>query len=409
MNASRVKISASTARRLAVRSQGLDGGWKLSKGKEGAAQVLERLGYVQIDTIAVVERAHHHVFWTRHAGYDARMLHDLLARDRRAFETWTHAAAYVPMQDYRFFLPEMRAHADRPRTRQWLKQNARLAKDVLDRIRQEGPLGSADFEDPRKRGPWWDWKPAKRALEVLLSTGELMVAERRNFNRLYDLTERVLPSSVDTTTPTPEEVARFVVRRLLGSLGIASVGDLRWEISDRKGVSGAIREMVDAGEVTPAEVEGVEGEGFYALTEALEASSRRGQRLTPVHLLSPFDNLVIWRRRLKKLFGFDYTIECYVPAPKRRYGYFCLPVLWGDRFVGRLDPKADRKGKTFIVRCLAFEPGFEDEDGLLPALAEKLRTFAAFQGCERVVVERTAPGKMKAALKRSLKDAGVGG
>ena len=406
MNYSSVKISASTARRLAVRCQGLDGGWRLPKGKEGAAQVIDRLGYVQIDTIAVIERAHHHVFWTRHPNYDSRMLHDLQAKDRRVFETWTHAAAYAPTRDYRYHLPVMRVRADR--LHRWMKQNAQVMEAVLDRIRREGALGSADFEATGKRGPWWGWKPAKVALETLLLTGELMVTERRNFHRIYDLTERVLPAETDRSEPAPEEVARFVVRRLLGGLGVASLHEIRWDLSEsrresQKAVSGALREMADAGEVTPVEVEGLEGEGFYALTETLEAASRRGR--TPVHLLSPFDNLVIWRRRLKKLFGFDYTIECYVPAPKRRYGYFCLPVLWGDRFVGRLDPKADRKGKTFIVRRLMFEPDFKDYDGLLPALAEKLHAFAAFHGCERVVVERTAPGKVRAELLRVLKSA----
>jgi uncharacterized protein YcaQ len=302
----------------------------------------------------------------------------------------------------------MRTRADR--LRQWKRQNAQVVEVVWDRIRREGALGSADFKDPRRRGPWWDWKPAKVALEMLFLTGELMITERRNFHRIYDLTERVLPADVDTTPPTPEEVARFAVRRLLGSLGVASHHEFRWDLSEtrsgsRRAVSGVIREMVDSGEVTPVEVEGLEG--YYALTESLEAASKR--RRTQVHLLSPFDNLVIWRRRLKHLFGFDYTQEFYVPAPKRRYGYFCLPVLWGDRFVGRLDPKADRKGKAFLVHNIVFEPDFEDYEDFLPALTEKLRAFAAFQGCERVVIERTEPGKVKAALKRSLKDAGIGG
>ncbi len=401
-----MKISASTARRLAVQCQGLDGGWRLPKGKEGAARVIERLGYVQIDTIAVIERAHHHVFWTRQPNYDPRMLHDLQAKDRRVFESWTHAAAYAPMGDYRYHLPMMRARAGR--LGRWMKQNARVMEAVLGRIRAEGPLGSADFEATDKRGPWWGWKPAKVALEMLLLTGELMVTERRNFHRIYDLTERVLPAGTDTSGPAPEELARFVARRLLRGLGVASLHEVQWDLREsrresRKAVSGALREMVDAGEVTPVEVEGTEGDGYYALTESLEAASKRGR--TQVHLLSPFDNLVIWRRRLKRLFGFDYTIECYVPAPKRRYGYFCLPILWGDRFAGRLDPKADRQQRTFIVRGLMFEPDFKDYDGLLPALAEKLRAFAAFHGCERVAVERTAPGKVRAELLRVLKSA----
>ena len=172
----------STARKLAIGCQGLDAPWKLPKGKEGVAQVIERLGYVQIDTIAVVQRAHHHTLWSRRWDYTPQMLHELQAQDRRVFEWWGHAASYLPMCDYRYYLPRMRAFAERQKTRDWLGQNAQLVGDVVDRIRDEGPLGSSDFSAPEgKRGSWWDWKPAKRALETLFNTGEMMVTERRNF------------------------------------------------------------------------------------------------------------------------------------------------------------------------------------------------------------------------------------
>ncbi|MFC1716806.1 winged helix-turn-helix domain-containing protein [Candidatus Poribacteria bacterium] len=386
----------STARKLATRCQGLDAPWKLPKGKEGIAQVIERLGYVQIDTISVVQRAHHHTLWSRRSDYTPQMLHELQAQDRRVFEWWGHAASYLPMCDYRYYLPRMRAAAERQKTRDWLGQNAQLVKGVVDRIRDEGPLGSSDFSAPEgKRGSWWDWKPAKRVLETLFNTGEMMVTERRNFQRIYDLTERVLPAGTDTTEPGQDEIARFVIHRVLAR-GFTSVDAMR----HTDGVSEAMEELVDSGEVVPVEIRGLDDEQYYALTRNVEEASKRSRRR--IHILSPFDNLVIDRRRLRELFGFDYRLECYLPAAKRRHGYFCLPVLWGREFVGRLDSKADRKKKTFIVRKMVFEPGLKDYERLLPELAERLHEFATFNGCERIVVEEIAPDKAKLPFIREL-------
>ena len=406
-----MRISLSTARRLAIRAQGLDGRWRLPNGKEGVAQAVEFLGYVQIDTIAVVRRAHHHTLWSRRQDYQPGMLHDLQAKDRRVFEYWCPAASYLPMRDYRYYLPTMRGIANSPGTRAWLADHAGLVDDVVKRIRREGPLASADFAAPegRTRGPWWDWKPAKQVLERLFSMGELMIAERRNFQRVYDLTERVLPPDADTKQPSEDERARFLVRRALSSKGIASAEQMGWgRMGDRAAAATALEEMVESGEVTPVEITGLDGGPHYAWTETLQAVSGRTRGRKHLHILSPFDSLVIDRRRLRTLFDFDCKLECYFPEAKRRYGYFCLPILWGDRFVGRLDPKADRKQKTLLVRKAMFEPDFTDYEPLLPALAEKLRAFAAFNECERVVVEETDPRKLRAPLTRALRAAAGG-
>ncbi len=398
-----MRISASTARKLAIQCQGLDGRWNLPSGKEGIAQVIERLGYVQIDTIAVVQRAHHHTLWSRRPDYTLQMLHELQSQDRRVFEYWSHAASYIPIRDYRYYLPKMHASAEKPQTRQWLEQNAQLTKNVIDRIRAEGPLGSADFSSTKgKRGSWWDWKPAKKALEVFFSMGELMVTERRNFQRIYDLRERVLPEGMDMTEPNQDELGSFVVQRLLTANGLVSTDKIRWGFGNQKAISEAMEELVDSDEVTPIEIEGLDGEAYHALTKSIEETTKPLRSKMRLHILSPFDNLVINRGRLKKLFDFEYKLECYFPAAKRKFGYFCLPILFGDQFVGRLDPKADRKTKTFIVRKLILEPTFKDHDALLPALARKLRAFAAFNGCEPIVIEQTIPGKMKTPLMREL-------
>ncbi|MHC4200889.1 MAG: winged helix-turn-helix domain-containing protein [Planctomycetota bacterium] len=401
------KITMPTARRLAIRAQGLDGTWKLPPGKEGASRAVERLGYVQVDTISVVARAHHHVLWSRCRGYAPGMLLDLQAKDRRVFEYWRRAASYLPMSDYRYYVPRMRGSARSGRHRGWLDANAKLVKGVLARIRKEGPLASADFEAPpgRKRGPWWDWKPAKRALEILFDSGRLMVTERRNFQRVYDLTERVLPPGTDTSAPTAKELARFELRRALAAHGVASAGEARWSRGGGKAAAEALEDLTASGEVVRLEIDGLEDGPYYALSKDLAAAKKHRRRGKPLHILSPFDNLVMERGRLRRLFdGFECKLECYFPAAKRRWGYFCLPILWGDRFIGRLDPKADRKAKTLLVRKLMFEPGFRDHEEAMPALAAKLMDFAAFNGCERVVVEATRPAKVRPRLRRELRD-----
>ena len=396
-------ITAARARRIALFCQGLDGHRRNCPGPEGAAETIEGLGYVQIDTIAVVQRAHEHILWSRQPDYDPRMLHQLLAEDRRVFEYWTHAASYVPMADYRYYVRRMRAQARGGRTGAWLKENRGTVADVRRRIRQEGALAASEFEDPsRKRGPWWDWKPAKRALECLFDTGELMISQRRNFQRVYDLTERVLPDWVETAPPEPAEQARWAVRRALGNGGVAAVADMRWWHRDHQALATAAAELAASGEVTAVYVREWESKG-YALAEAVEATRRPSRRKPTLHILSPFDNLVIRRPQLERLFGFEYTIECYTPAAKRRYGYFCLPLLWGQLFAGRLDAKAERKERVLALRKLVFEPETGDWDALLPALAASLKRFARFNGCDEVRVEAVLPRKMKAPLKRELK------
>jgi uncharacterized protein YcaQ len=398
-----MRVSLSTAQRLALYRQGLDGGWELSEGKEGVAQTVERLGYVQIDTIAVVRRAHHHTFWVRRPDYDPQMLHELQSQDRRVFEWWAPAMSYVPMSDYRYYAVGM--GPDRSWHRRWYAENKDVVERVLERVREEGPLGSRDFKPPEgfERGTWWSWKPAKRALETLFDMGELMVTERRSFQRVYDLRERVLPEWVDTSGPSQDEMDRFVVRRTLGGFGFAPADDVRWgRWASQRASDDIVNELVDDGEVATFEIEGMEGQTFCALTETLDQVANQPGDGKHIHILSPFDNLVIRRGWLEKFFGFAYTLEAYTPAAKRKYGYFCLPILWGERFVGRMDAKADRKTKTFIVRKLIFEPAFADHEELWPGFVQKLRAFAVFAGCKQVTVEQTDPEAVKEPLERAL-------
>lgn len=396
-------VSLSTARRLALYRQGLDGRLWLPSGKEGVAQLIDRLGYVQIDTIAVVQRAHHHTIWVRRPDYDPQMLYELQAHDRRVFEWWAPAMSYVPMHDYRFYAPQ--AGNIRSWHRQWYQENKPLVSSVLDRIRQEGSLGAADFEAPEgfERGTWWSWKPAKQALEVLFDMGELMVSERRNFQRIFDLRERVLPAEIDTSFPSAEEKMRFEIRRVLGGLGVVGLEDIGRRRWFRVQPSAAVvQEMADAGEITFLQIEGREGETFCALADTLKQVVDQPVPAPLVHILSPFDNLVIRRDWLQALFGFDYRLEAYTPAAKRQYGYFTLPIVWGTEFAGRVDAKADRKARALLVRRLTFEPEFAAYETLLPALAARLHDLAAANGCQDVVVEQVDPVSVQAPLVHAL-------
>jgi hypothetical protein len=403
---SQLELSPQQARRAALSAQLLDGRTPLPSGGEGAMRVIEHLGYVQLDTIAVVERAHYHTLWTRVPGYAPQLLDELLAQ-RQVFEYWGHAASILPLGDYRYYLPAMRRHREQPNAwaREMMGQGDRLAVDVLRRIRDEGPLRSSHFESARAGGGgWWGWKPTKAALELLFWQGELMISAREGFQRVYDLAGRVLPPGTDTREPDATELGRFAARRALQAHGVIREKDIcgHLGVAPRPVVQAALREMQAAGEVAEVRVAAQEWP-YYALAAGLEALLKLRSVKPRLQILSPFDNLVIHRDRLTRLFGFDYTIECYVPAPKRQYGYFCLPILWGETFAGRLDAKAERKAQVLSVRGLWLEDGFAPGDEFCAALAVNLREFAKFNGCEEVRIEAVAPGSLIAELRDQLR------
>ena len=375
-------LSLIQARRLALRSLAPE------LQSHSVPEIVRRLGYVQIDTIAVVERAHHHVLWTRLPTYEASQLDRAQGEERQILEYWSHAAAYLPMEDYRFCLPRM--VASRRRHAAWFRAHKPLTQHVLQRIRAEGPQRAADFEaEPGHRaGPWWDWKPAKLALEYLFHTGDLLVTYRRGFQKYFDLAERVLPSHVNTTRPTPLMYGRHLIRRTLECHGLATEKEITYlKPYARTAVRQAVQAMTEQGALLPVTVEGLSEVYFVQpdhLEQHLTVPSDAASTATPVHLLSPFDNLVIQRKRLQQLFGFHYQIECYVPAAKRQYGYFCLPILWGERFVGRVDPKAHRSTGRLAVLSLSVDSALDGNADFWAAFSQALQTFATFNGCTSV-------------------------
>ncbi len=378
-----VEISPREARRLAVISQGLHATNPFGTGKQAVQRCIEHLGYVQIDTISVINRSHHHTVWTRVPSYAEQHL-DALQKEGRILEYWAHAAAYLPMQDYRFCLPYM--HAVASGQQHWRKPDTRAMQAVLHRIRAEGPLKAKDFDAPETRSTqWgWNWKPAKIALEQLFIEGKLIASHREGFQKVYDLPERVLPPGIDTRMPTDAEFQHHLVRTAIRAHGLVAEPEISYLRKGMKpGVKARLREMVEAGDVLQLNVAG-QTQPYYTSAAALETLAAR-RVATNVHLLSPFDNAVIQRRRIQQLFGSHYQIECFVPAARRQFGYYCLPILYGADIVGRLDPKADQRAGEFIVRALYLEQPVRDEADFARKLAGKLRDVAAFNRCERIV------------------------
>ncbi|MFK7964063.1 MAG: winged helix-turn-helix domain-containing protein [Burkholderiaceae bacterium] len=387
-------------RRVALAAQGLLQAQPYGSGLKGARNAVSHLGYVQIDTISVVERAHHHVLHTRVPSFQPEMVNTML-RARDIFEYWSHAAAFLPIEDFRFSLP-YKQDIKSGRARMNRSPDKKLMKALLARIRTEGPVRSRDLEsDSRKRSGWWDWKPAKKALEQLYMQGDLMVSDREGFQKAYDLTERVLPSHVSTKVPGIAEFAAHLIDQQLRCHGFVSLKGLtylRRSAELRQAVKTQIDERLADGSLEQIQVNG--GEVFLIEAGALERTLPRvNNRLM---ILSPFDNAVIQRDRLNAVFQFDYQIECYVPEAKRQYGYFSLPLLFRDEFVGRMDCKAHRKRRHLEIKALHLEPRGFDDTLLITAFGEAVARFSRFQGCDSVSVKRCTPKKLGAPIRREL-------
>ncbi len=393
-----MELTKKQARRLLLNQQGLLRPDQFGRGINGVARAMDRIGWVQIDTISVVERAHHHVLHSRVGNYQPGHLHQLQKDRRQVFEYWFHALAYLPLSDYRYYLPVMSGSATK-RT-----PEKKLSREILRRIENEGPCQSRDFESPKghKSTGWWDWKPAKVALEHMFLCGELLVCHRDGFQKVYDLPERILPDHIDTSTPDEDEWMTHTVLSLVDACGLASAHDIGYrngairQLTGRgvhREIASTTAQLVEEGVLIEANVEGVT---YYLREPTLQDLPLRLGRKR-VTFLSPFDNVVINRRRTEHLFGFDYLIECYVPAARRQYGYFCLPVLYGDELIGRMDAKADRKTNTLLVKNLVLDAPDKAQDAI-EQLPDALTRFAAQNLCDQFRVEKTTPGSLKTTL-----------
>lgn len=301
---SHISISQAEARDIIVNAQGL------INPNLTPLDIIHQIGYVQIDTLAVAARAHHHVFHTRSNTYTPSDL-EVMMQNKQVFEYWSHAASYLPMEDYRFSLVSKKEYATGKS--HWFEQDKNTISYVLDRIKADGPLQSKDFKDDRtEKQEWYAWKPAKIALEQLFMEGKIMVRERKNFHKVYDLTERVLPDNVNISAPTTLQFCEHLIKKTLRAQGLATLNEIGYL---RKGLKPvlikALNPLLKGNEIIEVKIEKNE-QTYFALNQP-ETSTKS----TGVHIVSPFDNILIQRKRALSLFNFDYQIECYVPEKKR--------------------------------------------------------------------------------------------
>lgn len=379
-----IELNRSQARKIILHAAGLSQKASFGSGMQAVYKVIDHLGYVQLDTNYVVERAHHHAIFTRVPDYQTEWL-AALCDDGDVFEYFTSDAGFLPMHDFRFSLPVKKAFATHgsPLT----KAQSDLMKQILDQVERDGAVMVGDFENDRVEASsgWWDWRPAKVALERLYLEGKLMISRNHAFQKVYHLPLDVVPPDTDQTMPTDEDYARYVIKRTLGSLGISSVKEMAWRARRVKGnlIKKELEKMLQAGEIEMVMVEGLKGPLYM-----LSGTDVNVDIEDEVFILSPFDILNVFRARLKDFFDFDYQIECFVPAPKRKFGYFSLPVLAGERFIARMDAKADRKQKTLIIHNLHFEP-IEVDEKTIGKFIHHLKAFILFNKCNDVIFTKS--------------------
>ena len=403
-------------RAVALQTQNLH----TANGCESAAtpdalfQVINQIGCVQIDTLHMVRRSHYLVPWSRMGTFEPSDFDDLIfGSERRLFEGWEHAASIIPLAEYRYQMPRQRNFREHPTTwyNRWLNELVQkdLVPQVLQRIRLEGAQKVSNFEsDGHKGGTWWNWRPAKVALEFLLSFGDLMIANRDKFQRVYDLTERILPNWVDSREPTVEDRDRFWVERGAQALGVClprHAGDYTWmKVTKTRPIIAALVKDGLLHTVTGQLADGqtadliIHRDNLKLLEQAADGALK-AERTT---FLSPFDNLFWAARRDEMFWGFHKSLEAYLPAAKRTYGYFCLPILHKDRLVGRFDPKLERKTGTLILRALYLEPGVKPDEQLVKDFSSAMRDFMAFHEARELVIERSQPAVLGKKLLKAI-------
>jgi len=370
------------ARRLWLSKQELI---RTPTGKIELESTIKRLGYVQIDSIQNVARAHHHILWSRNQNYREKMLDQMLRVDRSIFEHFTHDASVIPTDFYPYWHRQFDRQKKRIKSASWFKKLPGPAgrRKILNRIESEGPLSSNDFKS-RITGTreMWSRPPHKLALDYMWYAGDLATSHRKGFTKFYDLAERVIPSAIQQTEVSDNEQLDWLCRGALTRLGFASPGDIQrfWEAATLPEVKAWVD--ANASNVTEIEVQTSNGDWFrqYAPKEIEEEVANLGNASSRLRILNPFDPLIRNRKRLQQLFGFEYRIEIFVPAAKRQWGYYIYPLLEGERFVGRIELKADRKSGTLELAHLWPEQKIVWNATRAAKLDAELARFARFAG-----------------------------
>lgn len=381
----KLKLSNRVARRLWLASHGLG---QTPTGPLDTLALIRSLGFVQLDTIQVVSRAHHHILWSRNQNYREPALNRLLAEDRLVFEHFTHDASVLPMELLPMWQRQFRRMAAKVRASSWhgpTLDSIDLGA-LKDKITRDGPLSTHDFES-KVEGPKEMWRrpPHKVGLDYLWYAGELATCHRDGFTKYYDLAERVFPESLRTQELSEQDQINWLCDSALDVLGFGTLGEIRkfWDATEVKEVNDWARRNT----LIPVELQAADGSWSKAF--ASPDIEMRLKNLAPptsrLRILNPFDPAIRDRIRLKRLFGFEYTVEMFVPAAKRKWGYYVYPLLEGDRFVGRIEAKADRNKKVLHVLNHWPEPGVAQTEKRKAKLEAELIRLARFTGLEKVV------------------------
>lgn len=400
---SELSLTTRQARALHLAAQGLLSPPARRATKEDVHLAISRMALLQIDTIHVVARSPYLVLFSRLGPYEPRWLDELLA-SARVFECWAHEACFAPMEDYALHRRslETRDHWFVNRARELARRDAKAMRALLAHVGEKGPVKAADFERAKgARSGWWSWKKEKRWLEAWLALGELMIARRENFHRVYDLRSRVYPGADALELPSAQAAERALVERAVRALGVAQARWVNDYFRTRPRLAQRdLEPLAQDGTVVRAKVEGWKEAGFVHRDHlALARSIAAGEvRATYTALLSPFDPVVWDRERARTMFGFDYRLECYLPAPKRTWGYFVLPILRRGELVGRLDAKAHRADGVFEVKALYLEAGARPGETLVRDIAKAIASCAEWHGTPKVRIGKAAPAGLRAVL-----------
>jgi len=375
-----IPLSKARARQIWLRAQRLDTSTPFGDGPAATTAAVEHLGYVQIDTINVIERCHHHILFSRIPGYRRAHLRQAQSSDKTVFEYWTHALAYVPVRDFRYFVPEMLQHRKEPH--RWPSANGEAEyRRVLRLIRDQGPLTIRDFADDvlvEKEHLWASRKPSKPALELGFYNGVLVISERTGMLKTYELATRHFGWDRLPRPATARQVLDYVLDRALTAQGVVSLDSVlaMTHAHTRAEIAAVIAARVKRRQLVPLTLEGAGKTGHWAMPRTLDEPVETGE--APVHILSPFDPLIIQRKRLSLFFGYDHLFEAYVPKAKRKLGYFALPVLVGDQIVAALDLKTDRAAGKLLMQKWTWV-GAGNAAAHEAAIEEALGRFERFQ------------------------------
>ncbi|NPE06827.1 MAG: winged helix-turn-helix domain-containing protein [Asgard group archaeon] len=408
-----IEISKEQAQQFILHKQGLTTDFS----SLSLLDIIKKIHNLQIDTNSVVARAQDLTLFNRKSDYQEGKVWKLL-EEKILFEFWSHGICLMPFEEYPFYAWKMEYKKENPANwwRKWAPENKEVIKEVYNYVKKNGPTRSADFKrhETKKSEGWWDWKKEKLALELLYDQGKLLITYRKNFQKYYDLSERVLPSGINTDPLAKEELADYLIQTIFSSLGLASIEELRHYIgmavfrhlwkNNRKSVMNFLQNEVEEDKLVEIKIDNLETKHFILKENENELSklNYNFNQNTPMKFLTPFDNAIRDRDLPLRLWDFDYKIECYTPTPQRVYGYFTLPILDSHSFIGRTDLKAHRKEGILEIKSLHFEKWYKPTEKSYERLTSGLNKFADFHNCNEIRINETIPTKIQKSISTLL-------